>query len=126
MNIQDAACWRQNSHCRRFVSLSPPLFQQHQGEEPWRVAGRDRCGGKLQVRGCSFGSDELSIASRPGVKDAIVTENNGVRGVEILNDIGDQAVVAYKESAGNGPRPVTLVRVLVMAAWGDDRAGPSG
>ena len=60
------------------------------------------------------------------MKDAIVTENNGVRGVEILNDIGDQAVVAYKEPAGNGPWPVTLVRMLVLAAWGDDRAGPSG
>ena len=47
-------------------------------------------GGKLQVRGCSFGSDEPSMALRPGLKHAIVTENNGVRRVEIINEIDDQ------------------------------------
>jgi hypothetical protein len=35
-------------------------------------------GGKLQLRGCSFGTDEPA----PGLKHAIVTENNGVRGVK--------------------------------------------
>ena len=60
-------------------------------------------GGKLQVRGCSFRSDEPSIALRKGLWHAIITENNGVRGVEIQNEIGDQAVVANNEPAGNGP-----------------------
>ena len=58
--------------------------------------------GKLQVRGCSFGTDEPSIALRPGLKHAIIAENNGVRGVEILNEIGDQAVVANNEPEGKG------------------------
>jgi hypothetical protein len=55
--------------------------------------------GKLQLRGCTFGSDEPSIALRPGLKSAIITENNGVRGVEILNEIGDQAIIANSEPA---------------------------
>jgi hypothetical protein len=60
-------------------------------------------GGKLQVRGCSFGTDEPSIALRPGLKHAIVTENNGMHGVAILNEIGGQAVVANDESERKGP-----------------------
>jgi hypothetical protein len=54
-------------------------------------------GGRLQVRGCSFGTDEPSIALRKGLKHAIITENNGVRGVEILNELGAEAVVANNE-----------------------------
>ena len=54
-------------------------------------------GGKLQVRGCSFGTDEPGIALKPGLKHAIITENNGVRGVEIANEIGERAVIANNE-----------------------------
>ena len=60
-------------------------------------------GGKLRVRGCSFGSDEPCIALRKGLRHAIVTENNGLRGVEIQNDIGDQAVIANNEPTPKGP-----------------------
>ena len=60
-------------------------------------------GGKLQVRGCSFGTDEPSIALRKGLRHAIVSENNGVRGVGILNEIGDQAVIANNEPERKGP-----------------------
>jgi hypothetical protein len=59
-------------------------------------------GAKLQVRGCSFGTDEPCIALRPGLKHAIVTENNGVRGLEILNKIGDQAIIANNEPERRG------------------------
>ena len=41
-----------------------------------KLAGAD--GGKLRVRGCSFGNDEPSIASRPGGEGAIFTEKKGV------------------------------------------------
>lgn len=54
-------------------------------------------GGKLQVRGCSFGTDEPGIALKPGLQHAIVTENNGGRGVEIKNAIGDKAIIANNE-----------------------------
>jgi hypothetical protein len=35
-------------------------------------------GGKLQVRGWHFGSDEPCIALRPGLKHAIVSEDDSV------------------------------------------------
>jgi hypothetical protein len=38
-----------------------------------------------------------------GLKHAIITENNGVRGVEIQNDIGDQAVIANNEPTPKEP-----------------------
>ncbi|HVM48824.1 MAG TPA: hypothetical protein VMU04_12405 [Candidatus Acidoferrum sp.] len=34
---------------------------------------------------------------RQGLQHAIVTENNGVRGTRILDEIGDQAVIANNE-----------------------------
>jgi hypothetical protein len=60
-------------------------------------------GGKLQMRGCSFGSDEPSIALRPGLQSAIITENNGVRGVEIHNETGQRAIIANNEPETRGP-----------------------
>jgi len=42
----------------------------------------------VEFRGCRFRIDEPS-GLRPGLKRAIVTENKGVRGGEILNDIAD-------------------------------------
>jgi hypothetical protein len=57
-------------------------------------------GGKLQVRGCSFGSDEPAITLRKGLEHAIITENNGVRGVEILNELGDRAIIVNNEPEG--------------------------
>ncbi len=87
------------SHSRSFVSLSDCyLSSSGRGENPG-VHLVEADGGKLQVRGCSFGSDEPAIALRAGVQHAIVTENNGVRGVEILNEIGAQAILANNEPA---------------------------
>ncbi|MCB1127066.1 MAG: hypothetical protein KDM81_11250, partial [Verrucomicrobiae bacterium] len=63
-------------------------------------------GGKLQVRGCSFGSDEPAIALKAGLQHAIITGNNGVRGVEIANQIGDKAILADNEP----PNPVAATR----------------
>ena len=57
-------------------------------------------GGKLQVRGCSFGSDEPAIALKAGLKSAIITENNGVAAVEIRNEIGGKAVISNNEATG--------------------------
>jgi hypothetical protein len=55
------------------------------------------------VRECSLGADEPSIALRKGLLYAIVTENNGVRRVEIINEIDDQAVVANNEPGEKRP-----------------------
>jgi hypothetical protein len=85
------------SHSRSFVSLSDCYLSSSGRERNPGVSLVEADGGKLQVRGCSFGSDEPSIALRKGLQHAIITENNGVRGVEILNEIGDQAIVANNE-----------------------------
>ena len=37
------------------------------------------------------------IALRKGLQHAIITENNGARGVEILNEMGEQAVISNNE-----------------------------
>jgi hypothetical protein len=55
--------------------------------------------GKIQVRGCSFRSraKEPHIVLKQGLKHAIVSENNGVNGVHIVNEIGDRAIVVNNE-----------------------------
>ena len=53
--------------------------------------------GKLQVRGCSFASGEPSIHLKPGLKHAIITENNGTSGVKIINEIGENAIIANND-----------------------------
>jgi hypothetical protein len=91
------------SHSRSFVSVSECYLSSSGREKNPGVSLVEADGGKLQVRGCSFGSDEPCIALRKGLKHAIVTENNGVRGVEILNEIGEQAAIANNEPVGKGP-----------------------
>ena len=91
------------SYSRSFVSLSDCYFSSTGREKNPGVSLVEADGGKLQVRGCSFGSDEPSIALRKGLRHAIVTENNGVRGLEILNEIGDKAVIANNEPGEKGP-----------------------
>jgi hypothetical protein len=49
------------------------------------------------------------------VKGAIVTENNGVSGVEIRSEIGDQIVIANNEPGRKGPPPVRLERMIMSA-----------
>ena len=49
------------------------------------------------MRGCSLGSDEPSIALRPGLRHGNVSENNGVRGVGVVDEIGDQTIIAKNE-----------------------------
>jgi hypothetical protein len=53
--------------------------------------------GKLQVRGCSFASGEPSVHLKNGLKHAIISENNGINGVSVINDIGDKAIIANNE-----------------------------
>jgi len=86
------------SHSKSFVSLSDCyLSTTFGGKNEPRLPLVEADGGKLQVRGCSFGTDEPSVALRKGLRHAIVTENNGVRGAQIVNEIGDQAIIANNE-----------------------------
>ncbi len=57
-------------------------------------------GGKLQVQACSFATPQPSILLGKGLKHAIVTGNNGGRGVTINNQIGDQAMISDHEPSG--------------------------
>ncbi len=57
-------------------------------------------GGKRPVPACSFATPEPSILLGKGLKHAIVTGNNGVRGVTINNQIGGQAIISDHEPSG--------------------------
>jgi len=88
------------SHSSGFVSLSDCYFEisgrSSTGQVPG-VALVEADGGHVQIRGCTFGSTETHIMLRDGVQHAIIGENNGVHGVEIVNEIGDRAVIANNE-----------------------------
>jgi len=85
------------SHSASFVSLSDCYFSSAGRKRNPGFALVEADGGKLQVQGCSFGTDEPDIALRTGLRHAIITGNNGVHGVEITNEIGDAAVIAENE-----------------------------
>jgi len=102
VRLVDCAFWGPNrqcvvSHSRSFVSLSDCYLSSEGRKKNPGVALVEADGGKLQVRGCSFGTDEPAIILKPGLQHAIVTENNGVRGVEIKNEIGEKAIIANNE-----------------------------
>ncbi len=76
------------------------LPQQQRPEKNPGVSLISADGGKLQLRASSFWSDELRIALHPGLRHAIVTENGGVRGVGVRNEIGVQAMIATMSRNG--------------------------
>jgi len=51
------------------------------------------------VRGCSFGTPQTSVYLKEGLQHAIVAENNGVKGVKVVNEIGGKAIVVNNEPA---------------------------
>jgi hypothetical protein len=51
----------------------------------------------LRLGGPITATPEPSILLGKGLKHAIVTGNNGVRGVTINNQIGDQAIISENE-----------------------------
>ena len=102
VRLVDCAFWGPNrqcvvSHSKSFVSLSDCYLSSTGRAKNPGVALIEADGGKLQVRGCSFGTDEPTIALQKGLQHAIITENNGVRGVEITNEIGERAIIANNE-----------------------------
>ena len=102
VRLVNCAFWGPNrqcvvSHSRSFVSLSDCYLSSTGRAKNPGVSLVEADGGKLQVRGCSFGTDEPGIALKKGLQHAIVTENNGVRGVEIRNEVGERAIIANNE-----------------------------
>jgi hypothetical protein len=85
------------SHSQSFLSLSDCYLSSSGRIHNPGVALVEADGGKLQVRGCSFGTDEPSLALKQGLRHAIITGNNGVRGLDIANEIGDLAIIANNE-----------------------------
>ena len=83
------------SHSQSFVSLSDCYLSSDRKGNTMPLVEAD--GGKLQVRGCSFGIGENHTALKTGLRHAIVSENNGARGVAITSEIGDKAVLANNE-----------------------------
>ena len=85
-------------HGQGFLSLDNcrlMSWRKFEGATPPAMVESD--GGKLQVRGCSFDAGRPSVAVRKGTKHAIITDNNGVSGVEVINEIGDSAIVKDNE-----------------------------
>jgi len=103
VRLVNCAFWGPNRQCvvsksESFVSLTDCYVSGFGRAKNPGVHLIEAGGGKLQVRGCSFGSDEPAIALKQGLQHAIITENNGVRGVEITNEIGEKAIIANNES----------------------------
>ena len=99
VRLENCAFWghaMQNvvSRGRGYLSLSNCYMSSGRG------AGKpliDVSAGRLQVRGCSFATREPAVALHSGVKHAIISENNGSGGVEIINEIGDKAMIHNNE-----------------------------
>lgn len=76
------------------MSLSNCYFSSGRQKEKALV---EADGGKLQVQGCSFATSEPSILLGKGLKHAIVSGNNGEKGVKIVNQVGNKAVISGNE-----------------------------
>ncbi len=103
VRLENCAFWgpaMQNvvSHSQSYLSLSNCYFSSGRAGNTGALIEADS--GKLQVRGCSFGTGELSIHLKSGVKHAIITDNNGVNGVSIRNETADRAMVVNNEPPG--------------------------
>jgi hypothetical protein len=103
VRLQNCAFWGpavQNvvSHSKSFVSLANCVFDN------WREGHSDKAlieadNGRIQVQGCSFARGEPSILLGKGLKHAIVSGNNGDKGVKISNQIGKKAIISDNEPA---------------------------
>jgi hypothetical protein len=84
------------SHSQSFVSLSNCYFSSGLPNHPGKALV-EADGGKLQVQGCSFATAEPSIHLGKGLRHAIVSGNNGDKGVKITSEIGAKAIISANE-----------------------------
>ncbi|MHB1000661.1 MAG: glycosyl hydrolase family 28-related protein [Armatimonadota bacterium] len=89
----------QNIRCKGkgFLSLSDCYFSSGKAGNTGQALV-EVSDGKLQIRGSTFATGEPSIHLKPGVKHAIISENNGGNGVQVINEIGDKAVIINNEA----------------------------
>ena len=86
------------SHSSGYTSLSNCYFSSwRKTDAPTPLIEADN--GKLQVIGCTFATEQPSVALKPGLNHAIITGNNGEKGVRIVNEIGDKAIITANEPA---------------------------
>jgi hypothetical protein len=88
------------SHTSSFLSLSDcflAIYGRSSSTQMPGVALVEADSGRLQVRGCTFGSREPNVVLRKGLEHAIISENNGDHGVQVINEIGDLAVIVNNE-----------------------------
>ena len=88
------------SHSAGFLSLSDCFLTISGKSSTKQIPGVslvEADSGRIQVRGCTFGSREPNIIIKKGVTHAIISENNGTNGVEIINEIGSKAIIANNE-----------------------------
>jgi hypothetical protein len=81
-----------------FVSFEN-CFISDWGSRDKAAPGIDARSGRLQVRGCSFLGDRPAVRIGAGMKHAIIAENDGDRGVRIINEAGDRAMLRDNEPA---------------------------
>jgi len=84
------------SHSKSYVSLSNCYFSSGRPGSPGKALV-EASGGKIQIEGCSFATAEPSILLGKGLKHAVVTGNNGIKGVTITNQVGARAMIANNE-----------------------------
>ncbi|MBI4875252.1 MAG: hypothetical protein HY822_11525 [Acidobacteria bacterium] len=107
VRLVNCAFWGPSRQCvamhgQGYLSLSDCYLEisgRFPAGPPDQISVVEADGGKLQVRGCTLRSrgKEPSILLKKGLKHAIITENNGPRGVNIVNEIGDRAIIANNE-----------------------------
>lgn len=82
------------SHSKSFLSLSDCYLSSSPNSSAPLI---EADAGRLQVRGCSFVGEKPGVALHAGLIHAIVTENTGTNGVEIINEIGKAAMLSNNE-----------------------------
>jgi hypothetical protein len=102
VRLVNCAFWGPANQCvvsrgTGFLSLSDCFFSSGKKDHPGKALVEVEAG-RLQMRGCSFATNEPSLRLGPGVAHAIVTENNGASGVRIQNEAGPKAVFSNNEA----------------------------
>jgi hypothetical protein len=92
-SVQNVVC-----HGQGFLSLSD-CYLSSDKQSDVNTALVEVDAGKLQIRGCTFVGNQPSIRLKDRVKHAIISENNGAKGVKIINEIGDKAIITNNEPA---------------------------
>ena len=102
------------SHSPLFVSFLGCHFNAWGGLSGKPMVEADN--GKLQVIGCTFDSNNgsplkpgLDIILRNGIKSAIISENMGANGVEIINEISDNAIIKDNEEKAKPQPEISVV-----------------